>query len=378
MTEPTNWRASRAIVDTQQLQRNAEALVATFAPSQLCAVVKADGYGHGSVQAAKAFLAGGASRLAVALVEEGVILRDAGIEAPIMVLSEPRVLAMPEVVRVRLTPTLYSPEGISALASAAAAAGVSDYPVHLKVDTGMHRVGAQPADVVDLVEQLLAAGLQLEGLFTHFAVADEPDDPFTTIQADRFDAVIKNLASRGWVPPQLHASNSAGGLTRVDQRMSFVRAGIALYGLKPSAAVALPDGVEPAMSVVSEVSFTKRVSKGERLSYGQRYELAEDANIATVPIGYADGLPRLLSAFGGDVLIRGKRYPVAGTVTMDQIMVDLGDDPVAVGDEVIIFGRAGDSEIRAEEIGERTGTLGYEIICRMGPRLPRHYVSAGL
>lgn len=369
------WRTTRVVVDTDVITNNARIYKRLIGDAELCAVVKADGYGHGAVESARAVIAGGATWLAVALVEEGVVIRDAGIDVPLLLLSEPRPEAMTEVVRSRLTPTIYTAVGLEALAAAAADAGIHK-ALHVKVDTGMHRVGATPDDAFKLVELANSyEQLFVQGLFTHFANADDPNDDFTNEQARVFNELEARLDLAGLRPPMLHLANSSAGLSQPVLRQNLVRSGVALYGVRPSRDIELPEGMQSAMSVRSEVSFVKRLGAGERLSYGQRYELERDSSIATVPIGYADGLPRSLGAHGGDVLIGGKRHPIAGSVTMDQITIDCGDDKVQVGDEVVIFGRQGDEEIRAEEIAERTETIGYEIICRLGPRLPRHYVT---
>ena len=273
---------------------------------------------------------------------------------------------------------MYSARGIEALQRAAAAAG-RVRPVHLKIDTGMHRVGAAPEDAVALAEAVQAAdSLELAAVCTHLAVADEPDDPFTAEQLRRFEAARRALSDAGVAPPRAHAANSAATIAWPAARYDLVRCGIAVYGLAPSAQVGVDLGFRPALSAHARVSHVKRVAAGEALSYGLRYRLTEDATIATVPIGYADGVRRALGARGGEVLIGGRRRPIAGTVTMDQILVDCGsDDGVAVGDEVVLLGMQGDESIPAEEWADRLDTIGYEIVCGFGARLPRRYVGAG-
>ncbi len=211
-------------------------------------------------------------------------------------------------------------------------------------------------------------------MFTHLAVADEPARPDTTAQLARLDAVLADLPE----PGQVHAANSAGALAHPAARRSFVRAGIAVYGISPGPAVdALAAELRPALSLKARVSHVKRLGAGERLSYGLRHELATAANVATVPLGYADGVRRNLSGTGTAVLIGGRRYEIVGTITMDQLMVDCGDDDVAVGDEVVLIGRQGDDRIRAEDWAATLGTIGYEIVCGIGARVPRRYVGAG-
>jgi len=365
-----------AEIDLGALRDNARWLSDRVAPARLCAVVKAFGYGHGPVRAAEAAVAGGASWLAVATVEEGVQLRQAGVSEPVLLLSEPVPAAMTDVVAWHLTPTLYTPDGVVAAARAVAGYGRTvPLAVHVKVDTGMHRVGADPDRAVTIARDVAARPeLELEGLCTHFAVADEPDDPYTGEQLARFRKVVDRLAAEGIRPDLLHAANSAGAIAFPDARLDLVRCGIALYGLAPSPELAAEcAGLRPAMAVKARVLFAKRVEAGERLSYGLRYRLERDATVATVPIGYADGLPRRLSETGGQVLIGGRRRPIAGTVTMDQITVDCGDDPVRPGDEVVLLGRQGDEEITAWDWAGRLGTVAYEIVCGISSRVPRDF-----
>jgi alanine racemase len=202
-------------------------------------------------------------------------------------------------------------------------------------------------------------------------VADEPANAFTGVQLERFRAVIAELDAAGVTPALRHAANSAAALLCPDSRLDLVRCGISIYGIAPAPGIDWGVELHPAMSLHSTVSLVKRVDAGEALSYGQRYRLSRSANVATVPIGYADGVRRRLSSLGGEVLIGGKRHPIAGTVTMDQITVDCGDDPVAVGDEVVLLGRQGDEVITADEWAERLGTIAYEIVCGIGARVPR-------
>ena len=243
----------------------------------------------------------------------------------------------------------------------------------------MHRVGARPDDVAALVA--LVAGhaptLTLDGVFTHLAVADEPADPHTDEQLQRLDAVLATLPDAGDL--LVHAANSAAALTRPDARRSLVRAGIAVYGISPGSQIdGLAASLRPALALKARVSHVKRLAAGERLSYGLRHTLASPANVVTVPLGYADGVRRGLSGTGATVLIGGMRREIIGTITMDQLMVDCGDDHVAVGDEVVLIGRQGSNEIRAEEWASTLGTIGYEIVCGIGARVPRRYVTASV
>lgn len=379
-----SWhRRAWAEVDLEAVSSNARVLRAVASPAALCAVVKADAYGHGAVPVAAAALAGGASSLAVALVEEGVVLREAGFEVPVLVLSEPAGEAMGEVVARDLVPTVYTTAGVAALRRAAAAAS-RQVEVEVKLDTGMHRVGADPDEARAIVEEIVRAPeLSYGGLWTHLAVADEPEDPFTGEQLARFELVRKNLRAAGLpAPARLHAANSAGAIAHPSSRYDMVRCGISLYGYLPSAAVA-PELVEaagagplrPALAWKTQVSHVRELDAGERTSYGLAYKLAERADIATVPVGYADGVPRGLFQAGGELLIGGRRRPVAGVVTMDQLLVDCGPDSgVRRGDEVVLIGSQGNETVTAREWADRLGTISYEVLCRIGPRLPRRHV----
>ena len=366
-------RPSWVEVDLDAITHNVSELCLAVAPALVCAVVKADAYGHGDVPVAEAAIAGGAVWLAVALVEEGVRLREAGLDTPILLLSEPDVADASEVVGWGLQPTVYHPEFAKALAAAAE----SSWPVHVKVDTGMHRVGAETAVALELVQAIDASDrLHLESVWTHFAVADE-DEEFTDVQVRRFREFVASVRATGIDPRLLHTANTAGALEHPASRFDLTRIGLGLYGLRPGAHVGPGLDLRPAMRVVSRVSMVKQLEEGTRPSYGRRRPLPRAATIATVPIGYADGVGRRLAAASGEVLIHGQRYPLAGTVTMDQIVVDVGDDPIVEGDEVVLLGRQGDDEIPAEEWAERLDTINYEIVCAFGPRLPRRYIQSG-
>jgi alanine racemase len=374
-------RPTWAVIDLDAIAHNARVLRDAAAPAALCAVVKADGYGHGAVAVARAALAGGATWLAVALVEEGIELRDAGVRAPVLVLSEPPADALAEACGAGLTPFLYTPEGVAAASSAAARVGRGPWSVHLKVDTGMHRVGCAPADAVDLARSVAAApDLALGGTATHLAVADEPGRPESGVQLDRFDTVLADLAAAGIDPGIRHAANSAGTLAHPRARLDLVRCGIAVVGVAPSVTVgASPSarGLRPAMTVRAEVTLVKDVPAGEGVSYGLRHTFDYDAVVATVPVGYADGVRRALGLTGGEVLIGGVRRPVRGVVTMDQLVVEVtGGPPVAPGDEVVLLGAQGGERITADEWADRLDTIAYEVLTGISPRLPRRHRGA--
>jgi len=367
-------RPTRAHVDLDAVRHNVGVLVGALAPAEVCAVVKADGYGHGSLAVSRTALEAGASWLAVALVEEGAVLRKAGIDAPIMLLGQPRGRDLEAALRWDLRVAVYSDDAPEVLAAAAAATG-GRARAHLKVNTGMNRLGVSPADAVDLARRLAAQpAIEVEGVWTHCATADEPDDPFTDAQLDRFDAALGDLEAAALLPPLVHAANSAAAACHPRARHDLVRCGIAVYGLAPSPALERAFDLRPAMRLTSEVAHTMVVRAGEGVSYGLRHRVERDTTVATVPIGYADGVPRRLSSVGGEVLIGGRRRPMVGVVTMDMLMVDCGPDgDVVPGDEVVLLGRQGDEQVGAWDWAQATGTIAYEIVCGIGPRVARHY-----
>ena len=369
-------RAARAEVDLEAVAHNVAVLRAAVAPALLCAVVKADGYGHGAIATGEAVLAAGADWLAVALVEEAAVLRRAGLTAPILLLSQPRLADLPTAVRLDLRVCVHTASAIELLAAAAREQGRTVL-VHLKVDTGMNRIGVAPADAVAMAQEIRRhPELELEGVFTHCAVADELDNPFTEMQFERFEQVVAELAAAGIEPPIRHAANSATAIEHPRGRYDLVRCGIAVYGIAPAAGLASELDLHPALTLRAEVSMAKRVVAGDGVSYGLRHRFERDTTVATVPIGYADGVPRRFGLCGGEVLIGGRRRNVVGVVTMDQLMVDCGDDLVAAGDEVVLIGRQGSEVITADEWAERLDTIAYEVVCGIGPRVPRFYRRA--
>ncbi|MFZ0492839.1 MAG: alanine racemase [Acidimicrobiia bacterium] len=362
-------RPSWAEIDLDAVCDNVQVIAEAVAPAAVCAVVKADAYGHGDVPVAEASLEAGADLLAVALVEEGVRLREAGIDTEVLLLSEPPIADAAEIVRWGLTPTIYHREFAEALAELTS----RPIPIHVKVDTGMNRVGATPENAVDLAQRITKdSRLVLEGVWTHLAVADE-DDPFTQIQIDRYRAVIDELAELGINIPIRHAANTAGAIRFPEARFDMVRIGLGIYGINPAPGVVPDIGLRPVMRIVSAVSMVRRYPPGTRPSYGRRRPLDREATVATVPIGYADGLPRSLFE-AGEVLIGGQRHRLAGNVTMDQILVDVDDAPVEIGDEVVLIGRQGSEEVTATDWADHIGTIPYEVVCQIGPRLPRRYL----
>ncbi len=365
-----------ARVRLSAIEANVRRLVERAGTAALCAVVKANGYGHGAVAASRAALAGGASWLAVATIPEALEIADRTEgDVPVLVLSEVAPRLVPDAAgrcgeRVRFT--VASVAGIEA----AAGAGGPERSVHLKVDTGMHRMGALPGEFDAMAQALIAAGsrLRLEGLWTHLAVADAPDDPFTAEQLRRFDAAIAELRASGLSADVVHAANSAGLMAHPDARRDMVRAGIAIYGVSPSPELEGALKLEPALELVSRVTAVRTVAPGESVSYGRCWRAEGPTRVATVAIGYADGVRRDSGTAGVEVLVRGRRCPIVGTVTMDQLMVAL--DPTiasaaATGDEVVLIGRQGVEEVTAAEVACRLGTVAYEVLTSISARVPR-------
>jgi alanine racemase len=364
-------RPTRLEVLPGAIRRNVARLREVAAGAAVCAVVKADGYGHGALTVARAALTGGASWLAVALVEEGIALREAGISAPILVLSEPPVAAIPDLLAADLTPVAYRAPFLAAL-DAAGHGRREPVPVHLKADTGMGRVGVPPSDWNAILRQVVVSdGLTVDGLMTHLARADEPDADTTDEQLDAFDRFVADAARLGLAPRWIHAANSAGTLVQPRSRYTMVRPGIAIYGLSPDVAVPAADhGLEPALRLVTEVSFAKRVPRDTPVSYGHRWYAPAEGWVATLPLGYADGVPRALTNVG-EALVHGRRRPFAGTVCMDQLMVWCADDEPHVGDEVVVLGAQDGDLLRVEEWAALAGTITYEIVTQLTARLPR-------
>jgi alanine racemase len=342
----------------------------------ILAVVKANAYGHGAVEVSKVALASGASWLGVARVSEGVELREAGIDAPVLVLGYLTPEQYSEAVYYQLTQAVYTLDMGIALGEVAARLGTKA-KVHLKVDTGMGRLGwhDSPHLVQDILELARQPNLELEGIFTHFAAADEKDKSYTLQQLHRFTELIEKLRQNGLEFPLRHAANSAAIMELPATHLDLVRAGIILYGLYPSHEVDRGKiALTPVMSLKARVSYVKEVPAGFKVSYGCTYETSRDTVIATVSIGYADGYARLLSS-RGEVLLNGRRAPVVGRVCMDQIMVDVGNIPgVRIGDEAVLIGRQREQEISADEVAETLGTINYEVTCMVNHRVPRVFI----
>jgi alanine racemase len=340
-------------------------------------VVKADGYGHGAVRVAAAAVEAGAAWLAVAQVPEATELRAAGIDAPILLLSEPRPAEVVEALDAGVDLTAYTSEMVDRLGAELDRRGGPPRPIHIKVDTGMRRVGATPADAVALAKAVDAhPRLDLRAVWTHCAVADEPEGSFTALQLERYEAVLAEIEAAGIAVPLRHAANSAGAIAHPAARYDLVRCGIAVYGIPPAPALDGAVRLAPAVRLATEVSFVKPVARGDGISYGLRHHVERDTVVATLPIGYADGTFRALGLRNQDVLIGGRRCPMVGVVTMDQVMVDVGPgSEVRAGDEAVLLGAQGDERITPDEWAAQLDTIAYEVVCAIGPRVERRYTS---
>lgn len=361
-------------IDLTAIKTNVAVLVKQAGRAELWATVKANGYGHGAVEVARTALSAGARGLCVALADEAHQLRQAKIVAPILIVSEQPEVAFEQMLRDEVVATVYNEATINSYAAVAARLGVVG-KVHLKVDTGMHRVGVPVASAMARVEQIIAAkSLQLDGVYTHFAAADLPSHDETAKQQRRFDDFVAELDRKKLRPKYVHTSNSAALLRSLNAVTDIARVGIAIYGIAPSNETeTVARGLRPAMSLHARVSHVQRLEAGEGVSYGLRTRLEKSANIATLPLGYADGVPRRLWSVGGEILIGGKRCPIVGVVTMDQLMVNCGEIDVKIGDQAVLLGAQGDEVISANEIATRLDTIGYEIVCGVSARVPRVY-----
>lgn len=345
----------------------------------ITAVVKANAYGHGSLEVGKVFLENGANRLGVSTLSEAVELRKGNIDAPILILNHTPRERYGDIVYYDLITNVYNYEDTKALSKEAVNLG-KKVKIHIKIDTGMGRIGFLPDE--ESIEKIIEIGnldnVEIEGIFSHFARADEEDKSYTREQYRRFSWVIDRLKEKGMEIPIKHISNSAGIIDTPEYNMDMVRAGIILYGYYPSNEVKKDRlKIKPAMTLKSYISNIKIVEKGTGIGYNQLFTTYRKSIIGTIPIGYADGYSRMLTG-KGEVSIHGKRVPIIGRICMDQMMVDLTDvDDVKIGDRVVLFGYGDSSYPSVEEIAETLGTVSYEIICMMGRRLPRIYVKGG-
>jgi alanine racemase len=346
---------------------------------EMMGVVKADAYGHGVLEVVRTLLDNGVTQLAVSMLDEAIQIRKMGIDVPILVLNYTDPARADEIIHNRVTQTVFSTDLAQALSAAAVRLG-KDVRIHVKVDTGMTRVGFIPGynAVRNIMEISRLPGIILEGIFTHFASADESDKSYTLMQFERFMNLCTELTRAGIHIPVKHVCNSAGILQYPEMHLDIVRPGIILYGLYPSREVAGKIDLRPAMTLKANVIFVKDVDKDTYVSYGRTFRTDRKSRIATIPIGYADGYTRLMSN-KGRMLVNGEYAPVIGRICMDQCMLDVTDlkHDVHVGDEVVIFGRQNGSCISVDEIADQVGTINYELVCIIGKRIPRVYLKEG-
>ena len=345
--------------------------------TELMAVVKANGYGHGAVPVAETALDNGASSLAVHRTLEGVQLRQAGVTAPVLIMGYTLPAQAETIVRWDLTPTVNTPEQAGAFSAATSRQG-KVLPIHVKVDTGLGRFGLLPDEVVDFVQAISELpGLVLEGIYTHFAISDAADKSYTLQQFEIYLEVVKGLEEAGFAIPIKHVAGSSATLSLPQTHLDMVRCGITLYGLRPSDEVEPTIPLRPAMTLKSRVGRVRTLPAGSSISYGCTYTTSEPTRVALVPVGYGDGYRRILSN-KGQVLIRGQRAPIVGRVCMDQFVVKVSHVPnVQQHDEVVLLGRQGDDEISAEEVATWAGTINYEVTTSILPRVTRVYFKSG-
>ena len=371
---PRSDRPTAALIDLDALSHNFREVVRRSGGRKVLAVVKAQAYGHGAIRVSQHLLGLGADMLGVALVEEGRELRKAGIGAPVLVMGAVYPEQAEAIVRWDLTPLVYSRAGAVALADAAMKMG-KDVTVHVKVDTGMGRIGLPPEDAGSFIEEIVKLeGLRLQGIMTHFADADLRDKQFAERQMQRFEGLMHVLDEKGIPLPVRHAANSAAVLDYERALFTIVRPGLMLYGYSPLEGERQDVDLRPVLSLVTRIAFLKRTPAGIPISYGRTFVTKRESLIATIPVGYADGYRRGLSNCG-EAIVRGLRVPVAGRVCMDMTMLDVTDVPgVCEGDEVALIGAQGSERITADDIAAKTGTISYEVLCGISSRVLRVYI----
>jgi alanine racemase len=352
---------------------NNVSLLTKITGKPVMAVVKANGYGHGLVESARAARAGGAAWCGVARIEEAMMLREGRLDLPLLVLGYTPSRKVIDAARENLSLTLYDPDIARDYSAAASGAGMT-VRVHIKVDVGMGRLGIFPEEVLEFVRFVNdLPGLMVEGIFTHFPTADEPALEYTGTQISRFQKVVQTLELAGLRPPLIHAANSAAALLFPESRFGLVRSGVAVYGLHPSNQALLPEGFSPALSLKSRIVSIKTIPPGQGISYNYRYFTSGYERIGVCSAGYADGIRRRL---GNVALVEGKRVHVVGAVCMDQSMVQLDDVPEArIGSEVVWIGRQGNEQISAEDVAREWGTVNYEVVTGLDARVPRIYIG---
>jgi alanine racemase len=366
-------RPTRILVDLGRIAGNLRAIRAHVGVPVM-AIVKANAYGHGLVEVARHLQAQGVEHLGVAFPEEGIALRRAGISVPILVLGGIYGPQVAQYLVHDLEITVSSLEKLRQVEAAAESLG-RRAAVHLKIDTGMERIGVHARSAGPFIEAAVASSwIRLAGIYSHLACSDEPDSPMTALQLERFEDACAHFGRIGAPVPPRHIANSGGVLHSPETRLDMVRPGILLYGVLPGADARPTVAVQPALSLVSRVVYFKVVQAGHGVSYGGTWTPRADTRVVTVPIGYGDGYPRALSS-RGTVLLRGREYPIVGRVCMDQFMVDIGADSAWNEDEVVLVGRQGDAELRVEQVAEAAGMIPYEVLVGLNNRIPRVYRS---
>lgn len=371
---------AEARIDLAAIRDNVATMRAGTGAAELMAVVKSEGYGHGMVASARAALAGGATWLGVAFVEEALALRAAGIDARVLAWLAAPGERWVDALRADIDVSANATWAVEEIAAAAVTAGRTAR-LHLKADTGLGRAGATPADWPDLVDTARKAeasgAVEVVGIWSHFAYADAPGHPTIARQVATFRDAVGIAERAGLRPDVRHLANSAATLTLPETYFDLVRPGIAVYGLTPVPEQGPPQryGLRPAMTLAARLALVKRVPAGSGVSYGHRYTTQRETTLGLIPLGYADGIPRA-GTNRAPLWAAGRRRTVAGTVCMDQFVVDLDDDDAAAGDEVVLFGPGEHGEPTAEDWAQALGTISYEIVTRIGPRVPRSYPEA--
>lgn len=370
---PDSERPTRVIIDLDALAHNFREVLTHAQGKKILAVVKAEAYGHGAVEVSRRLLSVGADMLAVALVEEGRKLREAGIAAPIVVMGAVFPQQAEALVGLGLTPVIVD-LGVAGSVSAAAKKRGVVVSAHVKIDTGMGRIGIAPEDAPAFLAELKKLpNISVDGLMTHFADVESSDKKFALHQMERFESLLKKLELSGTIIPVRHAANSAAVLDYPGALFTMVRPGLMLYGYNPLEASRNTVHLRPVLSLLTRISFIKKVPAGVSISYGRTFTTQRESVIATLPIGYADGFNRGLSN-RGSAIVRGKRVPVVGRVTMDMCMLDVTDvRDVQQGDDVVLIGEQGNERITADDIAAQLGTIPYEVLCAISDRVPRIY-----
>ncbi|TAJ26331.1 MAG: alanine racemase [Nitrospirae bacterium] len=374
MPPPIHSSPTVATIDFAALAHNLDIVRRHLtAPCEILAVVKADAYGHGAVAVAQRLLRLGVPRFGVATIQEGATLRDAGIQAPILVMGALLPNQLPDVIAHTLTPVVHDSATADALADLARSRP-EPYPIHIKVDTGMGRLGLAPEAVLPLLQSPCCKGpLRVEGLMTHLADADGGDPGYTEAQIARFRTVVAQADAAGLSIPLLHTANSAAILCHPSSHFNLVRPGIMLYGYQSALRGQAAPDLHPVLTLSTTIVQINRLTSGESVGYNRAYRASRPSRIAILPIGYADGYNRALSS-RGHVLLKGRQAPVVGRVCMDMTLVDVTDIPDAgPGDEAVLIGRQGTARITADDMAQWLGTIPYEVLCAIGPRVARVY-----